>query len=186
MLLLSIRKYINLFINLFINFFKLYFPEKKHLYKIEEINEYLNQVVISCRRKNAILVSTIEDIGHDQYIINYLPPHQACWIGYYFGKNWFLNKMAQQKTNSSESQYPNHQDSNYKIIYQNRRGELIYQNSYDGFVYTMDPIELAKSKTITLFNASQAFYIGFLAGLKSTKDVNKKLNINKPILKLVK
>ncbi|HAT8261446.1 TPA: phosphoheptose isomerase, partial [Legionella pneumophila] len=44
----------------------------------------------------------------------------------------------------------------------------------------------AKSKTIILFNSSQAFYIGFLASLKNSKDIKKKININKPILKLVK
>jgi hypothetical protein len=50
----------------------------------------------------------------------------------------------------------------------------------------MDPIELAKNKSIILFNSSQAFYIGFLASLKNNKDIKKKINVNKPILKLVK
>lgn len=50
----------------------------------------------------------------------------------------------------------------------------------------MDPIELAKSKTIILFNSSQAFYIGFLASLKNNKNMKKKVLENKPILKLVK
>lgn len=181
MLPLSIRK----FLNLLTNFFKLYFPEKKYLYKIEEINECLNQVVISCRGKGVTLVSTIEDIGYDQYIITSLPPHQACWIGYYFGKNWCKNKN-QQKTNPSSPQYPSHQNSNYRVICQDRIGDIIYQNSHNGLIYKIDPIELAKSKTIILFNSSQAFYIGFLASLKNSKDIKKKININKPILKLVK
>lgn len=181
MLLLSIKK----FLNHITNFFKLYFPEKKYLYKIEEINEPLNQVVISCRGKGATLVSTIEDMGYDQYIITSLPPHHACWIGYYFGKNWYINKN-QQKINSSSPQHPSHQNSNYRIICQDRFGDITYQNSQNGLIYKMDPIELAKSKTIILFNSSQAFYIGFLAGLKNSKDIKKEININKPILKLVK
>jgi hypothetical protein len=53
----------------------------------------------------------------------------------------------------------------------------------------MEPIELAKSKTITKFNSSQAFYVGFLAALKNIKDSKKKThnqNTNKPHLQLVK
>lgn len=181
MLLLSIKKCLNLLTN----FFKLYFPGKKYLYKIEEINEPLNQVIISCRGKSATLVSTIEDIGYDQYIITSLPPHQACWIGYYFGKNWYANKN-QRKSNPSSLEHPTHQDSNYRIICQDRIGNIIYQNSHNGLIYKMNPLELAKNKTIILFNSSQAFYIGFLASLKNNKDIKKKINVNKPILKLVK
>lgn len=178
MLLLLIRKSFNFLTN----FFKLYFPEKNYLYKIEEINERLDQVVISCRGKGATLVSTIEDIGYDQYIITSLPPHQACWIGYYFGKSWGVNK-SQKKVNLSSPQQAS-QNSNYRMICQDRFGDIIYQST-DGTMYKMDPIELAKSKTIILFNSSHAFYIGFLAGLKNSKDM-KKINVNKPILKLVK
>ncbi|MFJ1268643.1 phosphoheptose isomerase [Legionella lytica] len=171
------------FFNFLTIFFKLYFPEKNYLYKIEEINECLNRVVISCRGKGATLVSTIEDIGYDQYIITSLPPHQACWIGYYFGKSWGIKK-SQKKTNLS-SPHQTSQKSNYRIICQDRMGNIIYQSTQNRAMYKMDPIELAKSKTIILFNSSQAFYIGFLAGLKNTKDI-KKINVNKPILKLVK
>lgn len=170
-------------------FFNLYFPEKNYLYKIEEINECSNRIVISCRGKGVTLVSTIEDVGYDEYIINFLPPHQACWIGYYFGKKWTTNKEDKRNKKICNSQYPKHHDSNYKIICQNRLGEIIYQNSHSGLVYKMDPIELAKSKTITKFNSSQAFYIGFLAALKNIKDSQKKThhqNINKLHLKLVK
>lgn len=169
--------------------FKLYFPEKNYLYKIEEINECSNRIVISCRGKGVTLVSTIDDIGYDEYIINFLPPHQACWIGYYFGKKWNIDKEDKRNKKKCNSQYPRHYDSNYKIICQNRLGEIIFQNSHNGLVYKMEPIELAKSKTITKFNSSQAFYIGFLAALKNIKDSKKKLqhpNISKPHLKLVK
>ena len=181
MLLLLLRKSLNSLTS----FFKLYFPEKKYLYKIEEINEPLNQVVISCRGKGATLVSTIDDIGYDQYIITSLPPHQACWIGYYFGKIWCENK-SQKKANPSSPQQINHQNSNYRIIGQDRIGDIIYQGTHHGSMYKMDPIELAKSKSIILFNSSQAFYIGFLASLKNSKDMKKKINVNKPILKIVK
>ena len=53
-------------------------------------------------------------------------------------------------------------------------------------MYKMDPIELAQTKTIILFNPSQAFYIGFLAALKNNRDLKKKIIFKKPFLKLVK
>lgn len=177
------------FLHILSKFFKLYSFEKNHRYKIEEINECSNRVVISCRGKGVTLISTIEEIGFDEYIINFLPPHQACWIGYYFGKQWSINKEDKKNTKKCDSQYPKHHDSDYKIICQNRLGEIIYQNSHSGLVYKTEPIELAKSKTITKFNPSQAFYIGFLAALKNVKDSKKKPlnpNINKSHLKLVK
>jgi hypothetical protein len=169
-------------------FFKLYFPEKNYLYKIEEIDEFSNRIVISCRGKGVTLVSTIEDVGYDEYIINFLPPHQACWVGYYFGKKWNINKEDKRNKKKFNS-HPKHYDSNYKIICQNRLGEIIFQNAQSGSVYKMEPIELAKSKTITKFNSSQAFYVGFLAALKNIKDSKKKThnqNTNKPHLQLVK
>lgn len=168
---------------------KLYFPEKNYLYKIEEINECSNRIVISCRGKGVTLVSSIEEIGYDEYIINFLPPHQACWIGYYFGKKWSTNKEDKQYKKKYNYQYPRYHDSDYKIIGQNRLGEIIFQNSHNGLIYKMDPIELAKGKTIIKFNSSQAFYIGFLASLKNIKNSKKKSqnpNISKSHLKLVK
>lgn len=69
MLLLYIKK----FVNFTTNFLKLYSPEEKYLYKIEEIDETLNQVTISCRGKNISLVSSINEIGYDQTIVTLLP-----------------------------------------------------------------------------------------------------------------
>ncbi|RJT69303.1 phosphoheptose isomerase, partial [Legionella taurinensis] len=158
-------------------------------YRVEEINECTNQVVISCHGKGVTIITTIEDIGQDKYIICSLPPHQACWLGYYFGKNWNVRKEFGNKLYTDESEIYCDKNSDYRIIYQDRYGEITYQNSYTGLVSKMDPIELAKSKKITLFNASQAFYIGFLAALKNGKDIRKKPQLrtsNKPILKLIK
>lgn len=181
--------FIRKFIHSAYKLLKLYSPEKKHLYKIEEINECTNRIVISCQGKGVTLVSTIEDIGYDEYIVNFLPPHQACWIGYYFGKKWSIRKEDKNNAKKNSLHHPNYHNSDYKIICQNRLGEIIYQNTHSGFVYKKDPIELAKSKTITKFNPSQAFYIGFLAALKNIKDSNKESfvkNTNKPYLKIVK
>lgn len=176
-------------IGLFVKFFKLYFPEKSHLYKIEEINECSNQVSISCYGKGVTIITTIEDIGQDKHIINFLPPHQACWLGYYFGKNWDLKKEFRKKTYTDKLDVSCNINSDYRIICQNRQGEIIYQDSHTGSVFKMDPIELAKSKKITFFNASQAFYIGFLAALKNVRDIRKSAqsrNSNQPILRLVR
>ncbi|MDX1836485.1 phosphoheptose isomerase [Legionella taurinensis] len=176
-------------INLFVKFFKLYFPEKSYLYKIEEISECSNQVSISCHGKGVTIITTIEDIVQDKHIINFLPPHQACWLGYYFGKKWDLKKEFGKKTCADALEVSCDGNSGYRIICQNRQGEIIYQNSHTGSLSKMDPIELAKSKKITLFNASQAFYIGFLAALRNGRDIRKNAqsrNLNQPILKLVR
>ena len=164
-------KMLSKLIKLIINFSKSYSINKKFIYKIEEINTQLDRVVLSCRGKGATIVTTIHDISQDEYIINGLPPHHACWIGYYYGKNWLITRELVNCEKSSFSLYPKHFDSNYKIICQNRTGDIVYQNIKSGIVYNLEPMALAKSKIIAKFNSSQAFYVGFLAAIKRIKSV---------------
>jgi len=164
--------------SIFRNIFNLYRQDRNYIYKIEEINECSNRVVLSCTGKGATLIIDIDSIGNDDYIINFLPPHHACWLGYHYGKIWYLQrekKIHLKQCHSACSDYFDY-DSKFKIIYQNRLGEIVYQNTQNGSIQKMDLLELAKSKVISKFNSSQAFYIGFLAALKTVKVSNKTQN----------
>lgn len=141
-------------------------PKKiHHIYKIEEINERANQVKISCRGRGAILISSIDSVIYDDYIIQKMPPHHACWLGYYYGKKWRRdsNKNHKHYTCKHNSQSPT---TRYRILYQNRAGLISYIDKKTERHFFALPSELAESKKISYFDAPQACYIGFLSGLE--------------------
>lgn len=166
--------------------------DKNYIYKIQEIDELEDQVIISCQGRGAAIRASIDDIGNDEYIVNSLPPHHACWLGYYYGKKWLKVKNKGKYSNCSDRYTGYSKQEIFKIIGQNRAGEILYKNILNEVLYQENPIQLAKSKTISKFDASQAFYIGFLAALKAVKtpstDFNENMKPikNKPYLRVVK
>ena len=167
------------------NLSRLYTKNRTYIYKIEEINENSNRIIISSRGR-VNLVTTIDELGRNNYIINFLPPHHACWIGYYFGRKW--SPQDKFRNINYENLCPTQGHSDYKIICQNRIGEIQYQNIKNGIIYTVNPLDLAQSKVISKFNSSQAFYVGFLAAIRNIKieNRNRRQTTTSPYLKLVK
>ncbi|MDF1761323.1 MAG: phosphoheptose isomerase [Coxiellaceae bacterium] len=156
-----------------------------YIYKIEEINENLNQVKISCSGRGAILITSIDAVIYDDYIIKKMPPHHACWLGYYYGKDW-LKKNNKLHMNHKYKASDLASSSRYIIQYQNRAGLISYSDQQTGKHYLIEPSRLAASLKISDFESQQACYIGFLSGLETLKNTSSNIPHHQPQLRVVK
>jgi hypothetical protein len=84
----------------------------------------------------------------------------------YIKKHEPKNKMT--NTNSKKmNQHSLDRYGCYSLCYQNRNGEICFKNNLTNEQFIMDPRDIALTEElITEFDATQAFYIGILAGLK--------------------
>ena len=79
----------------------------------------------------------------------------------------------------------------YQVLYEDREKNVNFINMLTKESFLMDPRDIALSQDlIQEFDAVQAFYIGFIAGLKLNNPTIKRKNdfsqYNPPTLKLVK
>ena len=156
-----------------------------YIYKIEEINENLNQVKISCRGRGAILITSIDAVIYDDYIMQKMPPHHACWLGYYYGKDW-LKKNNKSHINHKYKASNLTSSPRYIIQYQNRDGLISYSDQQTGKHYLIEPSKLATSLKISDFESQQACYIGFLSGLETLQNNSRNTPHSQPQLRVVK
>ncbi|OGT41295.1 MAG: hypothetical protein A3F13_09865 [Gammaproteobacteria bacterium RIFCSPHIGHO2_12_FULL_40_19] len=159
---------------------------------LEEIDISKKVVVVRSRGARAVLKLSIAEAIADPSIIANLLPVQACWLGYYAGLLYDPAEIQKQK------QYLKNAEGvfslkcaagQYRVVSQDRKGEITYMKSNDTDVITEYPINIVQDEvTISKFDASQACYIGILAGIYVTKYGNNAQTIQKkpPILHVIK
>lgn len=161
-------------------------------YKIvDSIND--NKFTLQCINTSALFYANISDIVFDSYILQGLHPVQSCFIGIEYAKyikKYETNLKNSRINNQKMNQYSLNRYGYYSLCYQHRNGELCFVNNYTNEQFAMDPRDIALTEElITEFDATQAFYIGLLAGLKinnPTKHADKCLNREQSYLYLVK
>jgi len=151
-----------------------------------------NQLILHCINTDATFSISVQDIVFDTTILFSLHPIQACYVG--------IEYAEQEKTNTQLNDTSTSLKSTLRRSLKHRYGRYVFQyktrSRQVGFIdiitkkeFLMDPRDIALSRElIREFDASQAFYIGVLAGLtianpvtQQTAPVNKK-----PFLRLVK
>ncbi|MBA2649223.1 MAG: hypothetical protein H0U75_06405 [Legionella sp.] len=144
------------------------------IYKIvdslfENMEEYY---IVQCINTKAILKLKIEELVYDFYILHGLHPIQSCFIGIEYARNMKINSI--QDSFHHKFSYRRYGDNN--LLYQDRAGQLGFENVSDSEVFIMDPRDIALSRElIENFDAAQAFCIGILAGLKLAKPLKQYL-----------
>lgn len=124
---------------------------------------------IQCTNKKAFFFANLEEIVEDTSLLYHFHPSQACYLGLQF----------------SNQQYPHYSKKEaFRLLSRYGRYKLKYQTRDGGFCFThrvtqadclMDSRNLALSdELIKEFDASQAFYIGWSAGIKIRKDTPAK------------
>lgn len=158
---------------------------------IDSFND--NTFTLQCINTNTIFYAKITDIIFDTNLLHGLHPIQACFIGIEYAKHIKKHESSLNTTNISSKKMNPHSLNRYgcySLSYQNRNGELYFINKETNEQFIMKPIDIAFSKElIAEFDATQAFYIGLLAGLKidCAAHQNKNYtNIRPPILYLIK
>jgi len=151
----------------------LFFTEET--YFIEEINVQTNKVIIRYRGTRTIIKADLGSIISDAKIIDGLSPEQACLIGGYFGrvlrKSLESNKALKKAKRLSFLLKNNR--GQYRIVFENRSGEVGYLDQKTKKEFIEHPLTMAKnSYIISKFDPSQACYIGILAGISMEKAIH--------------
>jgi hypothetical protein len=166
-----------------VSYFKLqaqYFsrPRLSHFvcYKIIDCTQE-QDYLLQCINTKAILQVTLEGIVSDATLLHRLHPLQACYIGIEYAK--YLNASGKRFSGSSMLSKLDytllHRYGKYVVNYQDRQGILCFTDVKNDRKYYMEAQDIALSKSLmTEFDATQAFYIGILTGLKITDLLQQK------------
>lgn len=135
------------------------------------VGSYENKYSIQCINSNAFFYVTIHEMVEDPDILYFLHPIQSCYIGLeYASEIMESGQILEAKSNYLErlKQFPSTRYGEFRIFYQDRDGKIGFGNPKKRFI--MSPREIAFNEDIIgQFDSIQAFYIGFLAGLKKNK-----------------
>jgi hypothetical protein len=163
-------------------------------YKIVDLIQENEYFVLQCINTKAIFHAQIIEIVFDLDILYGLHPVQACYIGIEYSKHIKnSNQTTIEKSNQTQklNKYSIYRYGKYRLLFQNREGNVGFRNEFNNEEFLMDPKDIALSEELIQdFDAVQAFYIGLLAGLKINHPVKKHVIINnnqsKPHLRLIK
>lgn len=175
--------------NILDRFFKVFQKKKvnKNIYIIYKIVDsyFINQIEyykIQCINTKAIVQLTLEEIVCDFTFLHGLHPIQGCFVGIEYSKAF--QRIGRSPHYSIKLQCilnkncPNRYGNN-NLEYQDRSGRLGFRHGSTSENFLMDPRDIALSQElIEEFDAVQAFYIGFLAGLKFVNTVARQSNLH--------
>lgn len=146
-------------------------------YKIVDISKDSNTFALQCINTNAIFHAKLQEIIYDDSILHGLHPIQACYIGIEYAKHLKSDPNPTIVKNIHSKKLPKQaicRYGDYKLLYQNRKGNICFINILSQNEIIMDPRDIALSEElIQEFDAAQAFYIGLLAGLKLSNPLEK-------------
>ena len=166
--------------------------KNKPLCHIEEIDMTKKIIIVYSRGVAAPIKFTFDEIIQDVAVISNLSSQQASWVGYYYGI-CYQRELDAQKNNKIKNKIEfslSNSEKKYKIMHQNRSGNLTYLDTDHNKIYTKSIINiLAIPSLIMEFDPIEACYIGILGGIFIFKSSSEKI-INflpsKVSLKLIK
>lgn len=177
-----------------LNFFKKNKNKNRHVfYKIvDNIRE--QDFILQCINKESAFYASLSEIVFDRDILCALHPIQACYIGIEYSKRINGSSLlVSPRINQSEKQSHHFENryGKYSIKFQDRDGMVCFINQFNDEELFMDARDIALSKEfIEEFDATQAFHIGILAGLKINNPSKNYSILNRntsvPYLRVVK
>ncbi len=150
-------------------------PDNQYSCRISEVNVISQEVIFHIINKNVFLKCLLSDAISNLSIINALGPSEACWLGGHFGKTLgeTLERSSAIKKAKSMSFLLKNKRGSYRIVFQNRNGEIGYCNQKTKQEFIEHPFTIAANEYIvSCFDPSQACYIGILAGISMEKIKN--------------
>lgn len=152
--------------------------EKYIFYKI--IDSYFSKGVehytIQCINKKSMFHAKINEIVFDTDILYGFHPIQACYIGMEYAKQFKTLNITSEKNYNAVKDNCISRYGIYTLVAQDRKGDISFVKKGTQKQFVMNPRDIALSKELIVeFDASEAFHIGFLAGLKLHNPVKDSL-----------
>lgn len=158
-------------------------------YRISSIDIETQTAMLHLIQKNIFFKLSLSTIISTSQIIEGLSCQHACWVGTYYGKLRMMNLKRNSPTKPSrKSRYLlKHKYGQYKIICENRNGTVDCLHVKTGQIININPLSIATDDIfIKRFDATQACYIGILAGISMTKEIKPTAKKVVPYLRIVK
>jgi hypothetical protein len=149
---------------------------KGQLYFVEEIDVSMQMVVIRCRGMDTVIRVTFAEAIADGKLVGGMSSMQACMLGGYYGRAMRLTMEGRSALRKAKNMnfLLCGEASRYKIIFQNRDGDIGYFDQGSRKEYTESPLALVEnSYIISNFDAREACYIGILAGINLEKSLSQ-------------
>jgi hypothetical protein len=141
--------------------------------RIEEIDTIRQTVIIHCRGIDAPIKLKLSEAISDLVILANLSPLHASWIGYYYGKSYINTAVSPAGCMNTHDLLQHDSESEYEVIYQDRRGNIGFQKRSDRQLQVCSPHKLISDSTlINKFSTQQACFLGILAGIAASKKIH--------------
>jgi len=145
------------------------FLRRYPIYHLAEVNLATQEVVFRVKNRAIYVRCSFFEAVSNLSIIENLPPVEASWLGGYVGRALRTSEKKNKALKKMSFLLKNEQGQ-YRIVFQNRAGEVGYYDKKTKKEFIEDPMSIVNNKyVISRFDPSQACYIGILAGLKMGK-----------------
>lgn len=184
-------------LNKFYSHLKDFFYSNCNTCRLVDIDPKTQEVVFQIKMKSPIFRCSLTEAIFNSSLISTLSAQEACWLGGHYGR--YLkssNKNQKMRNQNNKLEILKNSKGNYQIVCLNQGGKILYRDKKCGKIYDEHPLVIAINEhIISMFDPSQACYIGILAGIsiekaKLTDNKIKQKNLtnllNKPpILRIV-
>ncbi len=181
----------------FLNKIRKYFYRNKNTCRLIEIDLSQQEVKFQIKMKLPILKCSVSQAINELNLISHISPIEACYLGGHYGRilnaSWYDNTIK-KNANKTMSFLLENNAGRYQILYKDRAGKIGFYDRKLQQEFIEYPLSIVSNENlVSLFNSSQACYIGILAGLQLEKLVLRQnmdtLNYTsekKPHLRLIK
>lgn len=175
-----------------------YFRGGRDTCRLLEVDLTKQEVKFQVKMKLPILKCSISEAINELNLVSHITAIEACYLGGHYGRlisaSWYGGNTV-RTVDKTMSFLMTNDAGRYQILYKDRSGNIGYYDRKLQKEFIESPFLIVKNeKLVSLFNSSQACYIGILAGLYLGKKPSKsdttnqfKANylVERPHLKLV-
>jgi hypothetical protein len=174
----------NIFIRGIFNRISNYFNSDRNTCRILEIDLSKEEVKFQIKMKLPILKCSISQAINELNLVAHISAIEACYLGGHYGKMIGSRSRSDggiiKKTDEIKSFLMKDSADRCQILYKDRSGNICYFDKKRQREFIESPLSISNNqKLISLFNSSQACYIGISAGIQFEKIAKKPDNTGK-------
>lgn len=157
-----------------------YFHGGRDTCRLLKIDLSKQEVKFQIKMKIPILTCSITQAINELNLVDHISAVEACYLGGYYGKmlnaSWYNDNFV-KTANKTMSFLIKNNTGRCQILYRDRSGNICFIDKKIKKEFTTSPFTIVNDiKLISLFNSSQACYIGILAGIQLGKNCSKHHN----------
>jgi hypothetical protein len=156
----------------FLKKIKIFLCANHNTCRIVDFDVEKQEVIFRLAMKSPVFRLPIIEAIYHSGLVDLLAPLEACWLGGYYGRHISASFQAKTTTPPDKQIKFLWKDSQaqYRVMSLNRHQDICYCDQKNKKIFTESALSIANNRyIISKFNATQACYIGVLAGLMMQK-----------------